>query len=264
VLSRFAVIGTPISHSLSPIIHQLFAEQTGIQLAYEKILGEDSIFEQQVADFFAHSGKGLNVTLPYKQRAFALADQKTPRCALAKAANTLWLAENKLYADNTDGIGLLRDLNRYLELKNIKILILGAGGAARGIIPTLLNERSLQITITNRTLEKALAIQKEFPELHCSSLDNLHDSFDLIINATSASLQGGDLGIPERLLKSKPFAYDLAYNKQQHTPFVEFCLNLGCSAVDGLGMLVEQAAEAFSIWNGRMPSTKEVIERLRR
>ncbi|KTD76299.1 shikimate dehydrogenase [Legionella waltersii] len=262
--SHFAVIGNPIAHSLSPIIHQLFAEQTGIQLVYEKIPGEDAIFEQQVTDFFAQGGKGLNVTLPYKQRAFALAEYQTPRCALAKAANTLWHSENKLCADNTDGIGLLRDLERYLDLKNINVLILGAGGAARGIVPALLSLNTLQLTIANRTLEKALMIQKEFPEINCLSVDHLTDSFDLIINATSASLQGGNLGIPEILLKSKPFAYDLAYNKQQPTPFVAFCLGLGCSAVDGLGMLVEQAAEAFYIWNGSMPSTKEVLEQLRR
>lgn len=261
---RFAVIGNPIAHSLSPVIHQLFAKQTEIHLVYDKILGEDDSFEQQVSDFFAQDGKGINVTLPYKQRAFSLAQKHTPRCMLAKSVNTLWISENTLCADNTDGIGLLRDLNRYLELRGKKVLILGAGGAARGIIPALLELESIQLTIANRTIEKALAIQSDFPQIHCSGFQELHDSFDLIINATSASLGGEFIQLPEKLLSTKPFAYDLAYNKKQNTPFVEYTLKHGCQAADGLGMLVEQAAEAFHIWNGVKPSTSEVIDYLRR
>ena len=144
-----------------------------IELTYEKIKGDEQCFEQQVSDFFTRDGKGLNVTLPFKQRAFAMAQKSTPRCQLARAANTLWLQENQLHADNTDGIGLIRDLTRYIELRGKNILILGAGGAARGIIHPLLASNPDTLIIANRTIEKVIELQSDFPQLRCSDLDSL-------------------------------------------------------------------------------------------
>ncbi|KGP64323.1 shikimate dehydrogenase [Legionella norrlandica] len=260
---RFAVIGNPIAHSLSPAIHQLFAQQTQVDLTYEKILGDDITFEQQVSYFFNNQGKGLNVTLPYKQRAYELAKVHTTRCILARAANTLWIKNNQLHADNTDGIGLIRDLTRFLELTGKKILILGAGGAARGIIYPLLETKPLKLTIANRTLKKAEELQCQFPQINITSFDELSGVFDLIINATSASLSNQIISLPGGIWSSKPFCYDLAYSQSGVTSFVTYALNKGCKAIDGLGMLVEQAAEAFCIWNGIMPSTNEIIRQLR-
>ncbi|HHL3492366.1 TPA: shikimate dehydrogenase [Legionella pneumophila] len=263
MLHRFAVIGNPIAHSLSPVIHQMFAQQTQIELIYEKILGDDIKFEQQVSDFFIQCGKGLNVTLPYKKRAYEFATVHTQRCTLAGAANTLWMKENQVHADNTDGIGLIRDLSRFLELKGKKILILGAGGAVRGIISPLLETKPLKLIVANRTLAKAEELQHQFPQVNVKSLDELSESFDLIINATSASLSGQIIVLSEEVLSHKPFCYDLAYNQKTSTTFVQYARNGGCEAADGLGMLVEQAAEAFFIWNNIMPSTKEILEQLR-
>ncbi|MFO2623235.1 shikimate dehydrogenase [Legionella pneumophila serogroup 1] len=263
MLRRFAVIGNPIAHSLSPVIHQMFAQQTQIELIYEKILGDDVKFEQQISDFFIQYGNGLNITLPYKKRAYELAKVRTQRCTLAGAANTLWMEENQLHADNTDGIGLIRDLSRFLELKDKKILILGAGGAARGIIFPLLEAKPLQLIVANRTLEKAKELQRQFPQINVTSFAELTEFFDLIINATSASLSDQVIVLPEEVLSHKPFCYDLAYNQKTSTAFVQYARNGGCEAVDGLGMLVEQAAEAFFIWNKVMPSTKEILEQLR-
>jgi shikimate dehydrogenase len=262
VPKRFAVIGKPVAHSLSPIIHQHFAHQTNIHLSYEKIMGDDQFFEQQVSDFFIHNGKGLNITLPFKLRALAMAQQSTSRCQLAGAANTLWMQDNKLYADNTDGVGLLRDLTRYIELQGKNILILGTGGAARGIIHPLLTAHPITITVASRTIEKAIVLQSDFPQIKCASLDTLSGKFDLILNATSASLEGKTILLPTKVMSQKPVCYDLAYKQKEETPFVQYAKNLGCTAIDGIGMLVEQAAEAFFIWNEVMPETEPVLELL--
>lgn len=260
---RFAVIGNPIEHSLSPQIHQQFALQLSISLSYEKIQGNDPGFETQVLDFFKYGGRGLNVTLPFKQRAFALAQHFSARCSSAGAANTLVMKENQLYADNTDGVGLIRDLSRVVELQNKDILILGAGGAARGIIYPLLDMQPTSLTLVNRTIEKAELLQKEFPQIKISSFAHLEGSFDVIINATSASLDGNLLTLPDDIMAQTPFCYDLAYNLQKMTSFVRYASNLGCKAADGLGMLVEQAAEAFYLWHGIMPLTAPVLQNLR-
>ncbi|BCA96958.1 shikimate dehydrogenase (NADP(+)) [Legionella antarctica] len=263
MLKQFAVIGSPITHSLSPVIHQYFAHQMNVELEYKKIRGNEHRFEQQVSDFFIQDGKGLNVTLPFKQRAFALAQKKTFRCQLAGAANTLWLDEKQINADNTDGIGLIRDLNRYIELQGKNILILGAGGAARGIIHPLLEANPSSLTVANRTVEKVTELLGSFPQIKCSGLDNLSGDFDLIINATSASLDGKNISLPKYVMSPKPVCYDLAYKKKEATPFVNYAKNWGCDAIDGMGMLVEQAAEAFFIWNGAMPETEPVLKLLR-
>lgn len=261
MLKRFAVIGNPIGHSLSPAIHQKFAQQTHQDLTYEKILGDNALFEQQVTEFFKHNGTGLNITLPYKERAFQLAEVRTPRCELAGAANTLWLDNNKLHADNTDGVGLIRDLNRYLALSEKSVLILGAGGATRGIISPLLHANT-QLTVANRSMEKIRILQQEFPQIQGMALDNIKGVFDLIINATSASLGNKDIILPIEIMENHPLCYDLAYKLKEATSFVRNAQNLGCKAVDGLGMLVEQAAESFYIWNGVMPLTTPVLEHI--
>lgn len=260
---RFAVIGNPISHSLSPVIHQHFAQETGLELRYEKIQGIDSLFEDQVSDFFRQYGKGINVTLPFKQRAFALAAHRTQRCTEAGAANTLWMERGQIHADNTDGIGLCRDLGRYLVLKEKNILILGAGGAARGIIHPLLNLQPEQLTIVNRSQDKIKELQTQFPQVNYAQFDTVHGHFDLIINATSASISGESPLLSPEIMSHRPFCYDLGYKQNEETPFVHYAQRMGCQSVDGLGMLVEQAAEAFYIWNKVMPTTSKVLEILR-
>ncbi|WP_058464011.1 shikimate dehydrogenase [Legionella cincinnatiensis] len=260
---RYAVMGNPIAHSLSPIIHQHFAKQVNVSITYEKIKVDDHTFEQQVTDFFNQEGKGLNITLPFKQRAFTMAQQRSHRCQQAGAANTLWINADQLQADNTDGIGFIRDLSRYLSVQNKHILILGAGGAARGIIYPLLEEHPAALIIANRTPEKAAALQLDFPQIKCINLHEVEGVFDIVINATSASLAGEFIALPLECMAAKPFCYDLSYKHQDITAFVQYARDLGCDAVDGLGMLVEQAAEAFFIWHGILPETKDVLRLLR-
>ena len=255
---NYAVMGNPIAHSLSPIIHQLFADQFGIKLKYEKILIDLPNFEQQVIDFFEQGGKGLNITLPCKERAFAMANRASSRALIARSANTLWMQGGELNADNTDGVGLVRDLKRYIELSGKSILILGAGGATRGILGELLAENLLKLTIANRSFNKIEELQLEFPKINICLLSDLakdieKNTYDLVINATSASLKGERLAIPETLMNNKPFCYDLAYIKGSDTLFVNWAKSFGCEAHDGFGMLVAQAAESFFIWHHLRP-----------
>lgn len=258
-------MGNPIEHSLSPIIHQHFAKTIGCELRFEKILIDLAQFEDQVHTFFNSGGRGLSITLPCKTRAFSISDVKTERCIIAGAANTLWLKENKLYADNTDGIGLLRDLTRYIELNNKHILLLGAGGAAQGIIGPLLSTNPTQLTVINRTINKANILQLQFPGIKVGSFEDLVQDkppYDIIINATSASLTKTPLLLPPSLMAKKPFCYDLAYQKGKPTSFVAQARSFGCQAVDGIGMLVEQAGEAFFIWHSVRPNTASVLAAL--
>lgn len=261
-LDRYAVMGNPVAHSLSPVIHQLFAVQTNRVLSYEKIQIDFSCFEQQVQNFFETGGLGLNITLPCKQRAFAMSDELSARCLQAQAANTLWRRSGKLFADNTDGIGLIRDLKRYVDIVDKKILLLGAGGAARGIIGPLLAARPAKLTLANRTIENAQSLHKNFPSItHVCRFTELNDVYDVIINATSAGLDNQPIVLPTAMTVGKPFCYDLVYRQTSDTAFVAWARALGCDAVDGLGMLVEQAAEAFYIWHGVMPQTLPVIKK---
>lgn len=262
-MKRFAVIGNPVAHSLSPVIHQHFAQQFKLSLTYEKIKGDDLLLEEQITTFFSHCGVGLNITLPYKQRAFVMADQPTERCKLAGAANTLWMKDNRLHADNTDGIGLIRDLTRYMKLQGKNILILGGGGAARGIIYPLLEMSPAILTVVIRRMEQGEELRKEFPQIQVTTLDKPDEQFDLIINATSSSLSGESIILPDALMSHHPFCYDLSYNQKEETSFVAYTRSLGCDSIDGLGMLVEQAAEAFSIWNGVLPKTATILHLLR-
>ncbi|MDP3705742.1 MAG: shikimate dehydrogenase [Legionellaceae bacterium] len=263
MVSRYAVMGNPVQHSLSPIIHQLFAEQTGCQLQYDKIQIDLDSFEQQVRDFFNAGGQGLNITLPCKQRAFAMCDKVTDRCLQARAANTLWQKAGKLHADNTDGIGLLRDLRRHMDLSGKRILLLGAGGAARGILGPLLDALPAKLTIANRTLTTALELQDDFKQRpYVSNMDELTPEYDLIINATSASFGGTFLELPAHVIGHAALCYDLSYGTSEATPFVDKARRLGCFALDGLGMLIEQAAEAFFIWHGVMPIARDVLAKI--
>ncbi|MDD2816986.1 MAG: shikimate dehydrogenase [Thiotrichaceae bacterium] len=271
MMDRYAVFGNPIAHSKSPKIHSLFAKQTAQNLSYEAILAatETGAFEKAVLAFQAAGGKGLNVTVPFKQAAWALATQRTPRAERAGAVNTLWFDEKgACCGDNTDGVGLVRDLleNHKIILENQRVLILGAGGAVRGILEPILAERPSACVIANRTLSKAQELVKLFPErrLHaCEYAALAGQNFDVVINGTSASLQGEVPPLPENLFSLSSWAYDLMYAATA-TPFMTWAQTAGAGEVrDGLGMLVEQAAEAFYLWRGVRPETASVIAQLR-
>lgn len=261
---RFAVIGNPIAHSLSPVIHQRFAEQFDHQIDYQKHKLEPCHVNQWVMNFFENGGSGLNVTLPFKTKAFELAKIRTDEAAKAQAVNTLWFSNGELYGDNTDGRGLVHDLKRHLVLKDMNILILGAGGAAKGIIPALLLEKPRTLTVANRTLSKAYDLQHQFKDVEIANIDALKGVFDLIINATSTGLNGELIELTQALWENAPFCYDLVYSLEKTTPFVEKARAHHCQAQDGLGMLVEQAAESYSIWQGIKPDVDSVLITLKK
>ena len=267
-VDQYAVMGNPIAHSRSPEIHSAFAQQTKQALQYQKLLAPLHGFTEVVENFFAHGGKGLNVTVPFKTEAFALAQVLTERAQLAGAVNTLWRQNNQLHGDNTDGAGLLNDLinNQKLVLKNQKILLLGAGGAARGVLQPLLEQQPAQLVISNRTLSKAqelAALFQSYGKVSALALNELATPFDLIINATSAGLNDQAPALSSACFYTHTFSYDMLYAAQP-TAFMRYALNHGAARVaDGLGMLVEQAAEAFFIWRGVRPATAPVLEQLR-
>lgn len=239
-------MGNPIAHSLSPDIHRQFAQSAGLDLEYVRILVE-SDFEFHVRHFFKTGGHGLNITAPYKAEAFALSDVQTKRCQDAQAANTLWMQEGKIYADNTDGVGLCRCLSHHVDLAHARVLIIGSGGAARGIINPLL-ESHANIVVTNRTLEKAHQLKNVFSyNVDVISFDHASNDFDVILNAATLNLDIKQL--PAIWLQNKPLCYDLAYHESGITPFVTWARLHGCEAQDGYDMLVEQAAESFFIWH---------------
>ena len=268
-IDQYAVFGHPIGHSKSPRIHRLFAQQTGQTLDYNAQDVTADRFVAAVTDFFAQGGKGLNCTLPLKEQAWRHADQLTERARLAKAVNTLSRqADGSILGDNTDGIGLVNDLttNHGISLTGTRILILGAGGATRGIVTPIFTRQPERIVIANRTLDKAVAIVNEFSALGQLSASGFSDlagrQFDLIINATSASLSDQLPPLPDQLLANGGSCYDLAYGNQP-TAFVAWGLaNRAQKSLDGLGMLVEQAAEAFHLWRGVRPLTTDIIDLL--
>jgi shikimate dehydrogenase len=260
----YAVIGNPIAHSKSPLIHEIFAKQTQQAIHYGRIFSELDDFKKTTQEFFERGGKGLNVTIPFKLQAYELAQHKTPRAQSAQAANMLWVDNGQLWCDNSDGEGLTRDLRRLLKqrsgaaLNGIKVLILGAGGAAQGVIEPLMGAGVAGITVFNRTHEKAEALVKQFTELAFKDKVNLkalplselkNGSYDLIINATATGLSN-ESPIAKDVLKAiihpDTLAYDMVYGKE--TRFMQDAKALGVQAVDGLGMLVEQAALAFETW----------------
>ena len=269
---QYAVFGNPIAHSKSPAIHALFAEQTGQQMEYRAILAPIDGFEQAVREFAAAGGKGINITVPFKQAAFSLASRLSPRAERAGAVNTFVIQNSDEYfGDNTDGIGLARDLirNHGLTLNGKRILVLGAGGAVRGALEALLGNRPQQLTIANRTVEKAIQLADDFADLgniNGLGFDDLAAmQFDLIINGTSASLKGEMPSVPASVIHADTFCYDMMYAAEP-TVFMQWAANHGAVAnniTDGLGMLVEQAAESFKLWRGIEPQTQPVIEAIR-
>ena len=266
---QYAVFGHPINHSKSPRIHQLFAQQTEQNLVYKAQDVPAESFNQSIDTFFTQGGKGINCTVPLKELAYQRADSLSERAQFSKAVNTLVLQEDgTLYGDNTDGIGLVTDLtdNHSITLLNSRILILGAGGASRGIIEPLIKKSPSCLIIANRTVEKAITLSDEFSQLGdisgCGYDELKEKKFDLILNATSASLTGKIPKITENILAKNACCYDLAYSNQQ-TAFVKWGFTHGAKKnLDGLGMLIEQAAEAFFIWRGVRPKTSAVIELL--
>ncbi len=269
-LSTYAVVGNPVAHSKSPLIHSLFAKQTGQDLEYTTQQCDDSNFDQTVLDFFSAGGDGLNITVPFKERAFALATECSDQAALAKAANTLFLdQQNILCGDNTDGIGLVTDIsiNNNFSINDKKILILGAGGAVRGVLAGLISAQPRVVAILNRTASKAEQLKQEFdaylPVTVTSYNDPLEEAFDLVINGTSMSLAGKTPQITAELLSPNCCCYDMMYG-QQETPFVTWAKDQGVTlALDGLGMLVEQAAVSFALWRGVRPDTAPILAALR-
>lgn len=276
----YAVFGNPIAHSQSPQIHEQFARRSNQDLTYVRIQPEPDQFSTMLSAFFQMGGKGANITVPFKLEAYAQCQQLTPRAKLAGAVNTIWQENGHLVGDNTDGVGLVRDLrSQGIELKNKRILIVGAGGASRGIIGPIAQELPSSLIITNRTVGKAEELVVAFKELTNSiavdirvwSLSQLEQEnllpFDLVMNASAAGL---DRQSPFSELAAKSvfrpncFAYDLLYGKT--TPFIQQALERGCRVSDGLGMLVEQAAEAFVLWrklNIELLDTRIILASLR-
>jgi len=270
-MDLYCVMGNPVEHSKSPWIHARFAELTGQRLRYEKRLVPLDGFAHAVREFAAHRGKGCNVTVPFKFEAPALASRLSPRVQLAQAANTLRFDAHGVYADNTDGVGLVQDItvNAGVDLQNRDVLVAGAGGAAAGVLGPLIEATPRRIVVANRTVDKAralierhaaLAMQHQV-ELAASDLA-VRDAFDLVINATASSLAGAGVPVPGGVLKAGALAYDLMYGPAAQG-FLTWARDHGGLGRDGLGMLVEQAAEAFLVWRNLRPPSQQVLAELR-
>lgn len=267
----YAVIGNPVAHSKSPLIHGEFARGTAQDLSYGAILAGLDAFEAEVARFRAEGGRGLNVTVPFKRRAFDLSQKRTPRAEQAQSVNTLAFADDAIYGDTTDGIGLVRDLTSNLNclLRGRRVLLMGAGGAAYGVCGPLLDQAPARLVVANRTLEKAAALCEHFSRVHSNAapLEGARyeglggDRFDVVINATSAGLTGEMPALPDGIFESGALAYDMVYGRI--TPFMAHARAQGAATADGTGMLVEQAAESFHVWRGVRPDTVAVIAHLR-
>ena len=265
---QYVVIGNPVSHSKSPAIHAQFAAQTGESIAYERLAAPLDDFAACVQHFMQSGGRGANVTVPFKLEAFALATQLTPRAQAAGAVNTLSFEDGRIVGDNTDGVGLVRDIvyNAGVVLEGRRILLLGAGGAARGVVMPLLAERPQQLVVANRTFARAQELVQSFPAaasvLKAAAFDDLSGQFDVIINATSASLSADLPAVPATLFGPQVFVYDMMYAATP-TVFMQWAAQHGARVRDGLGMLVEQAAESFFVWRGARPDTAPVYAALR-
>ncbi|PKO86211.1 MAG: shikimate dehydrogenase [Betaproteobacteria bacterium HGW-Betaproteobacteria-12] len=266
----YCVFGNPIAHSRSPAIHAAFAAATGEDMHYEARQAPIEGFAAAVAEFVAGGGMGANVTVPFKEEACRLSDRLSGRAARAGAVNTLVFGAGEIFGDNTDGAGLLRDITANLgfPLAGRRILLLGAGGAARGVIAPLLAGEPAALHIANRSADKALRLAELFSDIAPVAAGSFAElagkSFDLVINATSASLSGESLPLPGGLYAPGALAYDMMYGKGE-TPFLQLARRQGAAhCADGLGMLVEQAAEAFFVWRGRRPQTAPLLAELRR
>jgi shikimate dehydrogenase len=264
---QYAVIGNPVEHSKSPLIHAAFARQTGQDLVYLRLLAPKDAFVATANAFRAQGGRGLNVTLPFKSDAFRFATVLSGRARTAQAVNTLKFEGEAIFADNTDGAGLVNDLVRNLgcSIAGRRVLLLGAGGAARGVIEPLLQQQPAQFAIANRTLDKARQLSEDFRgAFEAGTYAALAGrQFDLVINATSASLAGELPPVPPGVFAHGALAYDMMYGKAEN-PFLAFAREQGAAVLaDGLGMLVEQAAESFFFWRGVRPDTAPVLALLR-
>ena len=267
----YCVMGNPVAHSRSPAIHARFAELTGEHLVYERCLLPIDGFVQGVRDFIARSGRGCNVTVPFKIEAAALATHRSERVQLAGAANTLVFGPDGIHADNTDGLGLVADITRNagLPLAGRDVLLVGAGGAAAGVLGPLLQAGVRHITVANRTLARAQALVQahaglaslQKAELLALTPQALEANFDLIINATASSLAGDAVPVPAHVLRTGSMAYDMMYGPAAQG-FLDWARQHGAVPRDGLGMLVEQAAEAFALWRGVRPPSAQVLKEL--
>lgn len=256
---RYALIGNPVAHSKSPLIHAAFARATSQDLEYGLIEAPLDGFATTLERFRAGGGRGLNVTLPFKQEAFTLCSRVSERARVAQAVNTLVLETG--FGDNTDGVGLVHDLSRNLNYNFRNVLLLGAGGAAQGVLGALLEAGAAHVVIANRTLTKAQALAARFAGVSACDYHGLEGRFDLVINATSAGLSDEAPRLPPGILRSGVLAYDMVYGRE--TPFLAAARSAGARTCDGLGMLVEQAAESFFLWRGVRPQTRPVLEKLR-
>ncbi|MGF6148952.1 Shikimate dehydrogenase [Kingella potus] len=260
----YAVFGNPIAHSKSPQIHQMFAAQEGVSVRYERRLSQPDAFARDIAAFFAGGGAGANVTLPFKIQAAELAHETSPRARAAGAANTLIrLSDGLILADNTDGIGLVSDITQNLgfPLAGKRILILGAGGAVRGVLQPLLDENPAEIVIANRTHEKAQALARQFG-IAAEQTDRLKNGFDLIVNGTSGSLGGQVPAVPAAVYAGCALAYDMAYGDTATAFQTAAALAGAAHTAGGLGMLVCQAAASYRLWRGFAPDTAPVVAAL--
>jgi shikimate dehydrogenase len=264
-VDQYGVIGHPIEHSRSPFIHGMFAKQTGQAMVYRRHDVTADRFREWTREFFLNGGRGLNITIPHKVVAADFADDLTPRAERAGAVNVFAIQkDHRILGDNTDGIGLVRDLteNLGLTITRRRILIIGAGGATRGVIAPLMTLEPVEVVVANRSPERAQELAKGFEDLGsirgCGFADLSVGTFDIVINATSASLAGEVPNIPSDVISATTACYDMAYCKHD-TPFMRWSLEHGCeTAAQGWGMLVEQAAEAFALWRGIRPDTAPV------
>lgn len=267
-MDKYLVYGNPIKQSRSPFIHQSFAKNTKQNLSYHSELVEYNEFKERVNYFISCGGLGANVTAPFKEQAMELCDHLSELAKLSGAVNTLTFKKGQIFGDTTDGIGLVNDLLAHkVKLKNQRILLIGAGGAAKGVVLPLLNQKIIHLTIANRTVEKAQVIVEQYPEhpvSACTFAQANLESFDIIINATSAGLKGQDIPISDDIITKNTICYDMTYGKEL-TPFLEKAKSLHAKQIiDGLGMLVGQAAESFYIWRGVRPSIDNVLMQLRK
>lgn len=271
-MDQYCVMGNPVEHSKSPWIHARFAELTGQPLHYGKRLIPLDGFAAGIAAFRAEGGRGCNITVPFKFEAAALAQSETPRARLAQASNTLRFGPDGIHADNTDGVGLVTDIvhNAGFALAGRDVLLLGAGGAAAGVLGPLLEAGARNITVANRTEPKAISLVERHralathqrAQLHAARLEALQGTFDIVVNATASSLAGGGVPVAPSVLRPGALAYDMMYGPAAQG-FLDWARTHGATPRDGLGMLVEQAAEAFLIWRGVRPPSQQVLAELR-
>jgi shikimate dehydrogenase len=268
----YAVIGNPIAHSKSPLIHALFARATAQDMRYGKLLAPLDGFAQTVTQFRAQGGRGCNVTVPFKLQAFEMANERSERAQLAQAANTLRFDGDGIYADNTDGVGLVRDItvNAQTTIQGQRVLLLGAGGAAAGALAPLIFAQPAQVVVCNRTLAKAQQLvqrhahlaQQHGVVLVALAAQDVESAFDLIINATASSLAGAAIPVQPRVIAPGALVYDMMYGPSAQ-PMLDWARTHGAVGRDGLGMLIEQAAEAFAVWRGVRPDTAALMPQLR-